>query len=173
MNRTEKEEIISTIKDHFQNANAVYLIDYKGVDVEDINQLRRNFRNEGVTYKVFKNTLLKRAYDDLGSFEKFDDVLPGMTGVAFSGENFVAPAKIIKKYFDANSKFSLKGAYIDNAFYGSDDLEALASMPSKEEVIAGILGSINSPASGIVGALNGVIRDLVSVVDQIAQQKAA
>ena len=173
MNRTEKEELISQIKDHIQNSSSVYLIDYKGVNVEDINKLRREFRKEGITYKVFKNTLLKRAYDEIGNFEKFDDVLPGMTGIAFTGENFVAPAKIIKKYFDASGKFSLKGAYIEKTFYGGEHLNTLASMPTKEEVIAGILGSLNSPVSGVVGAIGAVMRDIVSIVDQISQKQAA
>lgn len=96
-----------------------------------------------------------------------------MTGFAFASENPVAPAKIIKKFYDASSKLSLKACYIDTQYYEGSQLNALATLPSKPEVVAGILASINSPAQGIVGAINAVMRDLASVVDEIAKKKAA
>lgn len=171
--RNEKAEIVEEIKHLLNNSRSVYLVDYQGVDVADINQLRREFNKEGVTYKVFKNTLVKRALDEVGGYDEFYDSLTGMTGFAFSGENFVAPAKIIKKYFDDTGKMKFKGCYIESDYYDSSKLETLASMPSKEEVMAGIVRSINSPAQGIAGAINAVMRDLANVVDQISKSKAA
>ncbi len=173
MNRTEKAEQIAEIKELFENSEAVYLVDYHGIDVADINSLRREFRKEDVTYKVFKNTLAKKAIEEIGGYEEFNDILVGMTGFIFTGENFVAPAKIIKKYFDEKKIFSLKGAYIDSTFYSGDKLNVLASMPTKDEIMASIVGSIAQPATGIVGAINAVMRDLVSVVDQISKKEAA
>ena len=173
MNRTEKAEQVAEIKELLQNSTAVYLVDYHGVNVADINDLRRQFLKEEVTYKVFKNTLAKRAMDEAGGYEEFNDLLVGMTGFAFTGENFVAPAKIIKEYFSKNKKFALKGAIIDGTFYGADKLDVLASMPTKEEIMASIVGSIANPATGIVGAINAVMRDIVSVVDQISKKEAA
>ncbi|MBI1938860.1 MAG: 50S ribosomal protein L10 [Ignavibacteriales bacterium] len=173
MNKAEKAEIIEQIKELVGKSSAVFLVDYKGVNVEDINKLRSGFRKEGVTYKVFKNTLFKKAIEQVNGYEKFNDQLVGMIGVAFTGENFVAPAKIIKKYFDEKGKLVFKGCYIESAFYGSDQLNTIASMPTKEEIIAGIIGSVASPASGIVGAINAVIRDLVSVIDEVSKKKAA
>ena len=73
-------------------------------------------------------------------------------------ENYVAPAKIIKKYFKDKNKFSFKGSYIESQFYGAEQLDVLASMPTKEEVMASIIGSIAAPASGIVGAINAVMQ---------------
>ncbi|HOI30722.1 MAG TPA: 50S ribosomal protein L10 [Melioribacteraceae bacterium] len=173
MKKTEKVEIVEKIKELVNNSSGMFLVDYRGVSVEDINKLRANFRKEGVTYKVFKNTLFKKALEQIGGFEKFNSQLVGMIGVAFAGENFVAPAKIIKKYFDDTKKFSFKGCYIDTAYYGADQLDTIASMPTKEEIIAGIIGSVASPATGIVGAINAVIRDLVSVIDEVGKKKAA
>ena len=89
------------------------------------------------------------------------------------GDNSVAPAKIIKKYFDAKQKLALKACYIEDQYYDGSKFVELASLPSKNEIIAGILSSINAPASGIVGAINAVMRDLVSVVDQISKREAA
>ncbi|MCF8259564.1 MAG: 50S ribosomal protein L10 [Melioribacteraceae bacterium] len=172
MNKQEKAEQIAEIKEMLANSNGVYLVDYSGVSVEQISNLRREFSKEGVTYKVYKNTLFKKAVAD-GGFEEFNDVLVGMTGFAFSGDNFVAPAKIIKKFNDDKGKFNFKGCYLDSQFYGADQLKVLASMPTKEEVMAGIVGSIAAPASGIVGAINAVMRDIVSLVDEISKKKAA
>lgn len=173
MNKNEKVEMVSQVKELIQNSSAVYLTDYAGVSVEEITKLRNEFRKEGVKYKVLKNTLAKRAFHEIGGFERLDDYLVGMTGFAFADENPVAPAKVIKKFFDDKKKFPLKACYIDTQFYDGSNLSELASLPSKPEVIAGILGSINAPVSGIVGAINAVIRDLVSVVDEISKKQAA
>ncbi len=173
MNKTEKEEIISQIEEMLGNSTAVYLVDYHGVDVADISKLRRDFRKEEVSYKVFKNTLFKRAYDKVGGYEKFDDLMVGMTGVVFTGENYIAPAKIIKKYFDDKKKFVFKGAYIESEFYSGDKLDTLASMPTKEEVMASIVGSVAAPATNLVGVIGAVARDIVSIVDQISKKEAA
>src|SRR4030043_90328 len=142
MNKTEKAEIISQVKDLVSQAKGIFLVDYQGVNVEDINKLRRSFRKEGVTYKVFKNTLFKKALEESNSYEKLNDHLIGMTGIAFTGENYVSSAKIIKKYFDDTGKFRLKGCYIESEFYEGDKLNLIASMPTKEEIMASIVGSI-------------------------------
>ncbi len=173
MNKNEKNEIVSEVKDMINKSAAVFLTDYSGITVGDINSIRNEFRKEGVEYKVYKNTLFKRALDESGKFEKLSGHLVGMTGYAFSTDNPVAPAKIIKKYFDANQKLALKACYIDNQYFDGKNLNALANLPTKKEIIAGILGSLDSPASGIVGAINAVFRDLVSVVDEISKRQAA
>jgi large subunit ribosomal protein L10 len=173
MNKNEKEEIISQVKEMVEGSSAVYLTDYAGINVEDITNIRNEFRKQGVKYKVFKNTLFKRAIDQAGKYDKLSDHLVGMTGYAFATDNPVAPAKIIKKYFDDNQKLALKACYIEDQFYEGSKLDELASLPSKEEIIASIMGSLDSPVSGIVGVLNAVARDLVSVIDQIAQKQAA
>jgi large subunit ribosomal protein L10 len=173
MDKKTKHESVSHIKELVEKSTSMYLVDYAGINVEDISLLRREFLKENVTYKVFKNTLVKRVLKDIGGFEKFEPLLVGMTGIAFTSDNFIAPAKIIKKYSKDKNKFTFKGSYIESQFYGADQLDALASMPSKEEVMASIIGSIAAPASGIVGTINAVLRNLVSVVDEISKKKAA
>ncbi|BDQ04360.1 50S ribosomal protein L10 [Ignavibacterium sp.] len=172
MNKNEKSEIIAEAKELIEKSTAVYVADYSGVNVADISELRNQFRKEGVTYKVFKNTLFKRALAETGKYSKLADNLEGMSGFAFAFDNPVAPAKIIKKYFDANKKFSLKACYIETEFYSGNQLDQLATLPTKADLIAGILSSINAPASGIVGSINAVFRDLVSVIDQISKKAA-
>lgn len=173
MNRNEKSEIISEIKGLLESSSAVYLTDYHGINVEDISSLRNQFRNEGVRYKVYKNTLVKRALDEIGKYDKIADHLTGMVGFAFTTTNPLAPAKIINKYFGDKDKLSLKACYVEGEYFDGSQLKTLATLPTKKELIASIMGSLNSPVSGIVGTINAVMRDLVSVVEQISQREAA
>ena len=173
MNKNEKSEIISEIKELFESSSAVYLTDYHGINVEDISSLRTQFRNEGVRYKVYKNTLVKRALDEIGKYDKIADHLTGMVGFAFTTTNPIAPAKIINKYFGDKEKLSLKACYVEGEYFDGSQLKTLSTLPTKKELIAGIMGSLNSPVSGIVGTINAVMRNLVSVVEQISKREAA
>lgn len=105
MNKTEKQKSVAEIKELIESSTAIFLVNYSGVDVENINKLRKSFIKEGVTYKIFKNTLAKRAFAEIGGYDHFDEQLVGMTGFAFVGENYVAPPKIIKKHFDTTKTF--------------------------------------------------------------------
>lgn len=173
MNKNEKSEVISEVRKLIDGSSALYLTNYSGISVAEITTLRNELRKEGVTYKVIKNTLFERALKESGKYSKLEDYLTGMIGFAFASGNPAAPAKIIKKYYDSSKKFELKACYIEGQFYDGSRLTELANLPSKEEIIASILGSLNLPASGIVGAINAVLRDLVSVVDQISKREAA
>lgn len=173
MNKNEKSKIISEVRVLIDGATALYLTNFSGISVSEITNLRNELRKEGVTYKVIKNTLFERALKESEKYEKLADYLTGMTGYIFTSSNPVAPAKVIKKYFETSKKFELKACYIEGQFYDGSRLSELATLPSKEEIVAGILGSLNSPASGIVGAINAVFRDLVNVVDQISKREAA
>lgn len=172
MNRDEKNEVISEVKELLEDSTAVYLTDYSGINVEDISDLRNQFRKEGVRYKVFKNNLFKLALDESGKYEKLADHLTGMTGFAFTSTNPVAPAKIINKYFGEKEKLSLKACYIEGEYYDSSHLKTLATLPSKNELIAGILGRLKSPISGVAGGINAIMRDLVSVIDAVSKKNA-
>ncbi|MHB8580030.1 MAG: 50S ribosomal protein L10 [Ignavibacteriaceae bacterium] len=173
MNKNEKSEIVSDVKEMIEKSTAVYVTDFKGINVADISAIRNDFRKEGVNYKVIKNTLFIRAIKETGKYTQLEDHLVGMAGYAFTSKNPVAPAKIIKKYYDEKQKLALKACYIEDQFYNGSQLDELAKLQTKEEIIAGILGSISSPASGIVGAINAVMRDLVSVIDEISKKQAA
>lgn len=172
MEKDRKSDVISEIKENLENSMAVYLVDYKGIDVEDINEIRRNFRKEGIKYKVYKNTLFQKAIEsrEEPAYKELSNLLVGMTGYVFAGDNYVEPAKIIKKYSKEKDKLNLKGCIIENQYYPGDQIDAISSMPTKPEIIAGILGSLDSPISGIVGVLSGLARDLANIIDQRCQQ---
>jgi len=171
MKKEEKNVIIQEIKELAKVSDAIYVIDYAGVNVEDITNLRRQFRNSNVKYKVYKNTLIQKALDELGGYGDLKKVLKGMNGFAFVKDNVSIPAKIIEKYYNEKQKFSLKGCYLSGQFYDGSKLKELANLPTKEDLIASIIGSIYAPASGIVGAINAVMRDIVSIIDQISKKE--
>ena len=106
-------------------------------------------------------------------FEKLDEMLHGPTGIIFAKENPVAPAKILKKFFDKLERPKLKIAIVEDSAYDSKQLNTLAALPSKEELISSILSSLDSPASGIVGSVNALMRDLFSVIEEVGKKQAA
>lgn len=173
MKKQEKQEVIDQVSELLASSSAVYVTNYSGINVEDISKLRREFREKGVEYLVVKNTLFKRALEQSGKFSELDGILVGMNGFIFAKEDAIAPAKIIQKYFDTSQKLSLVGCSIEGQFYDGSRLKEIAALPGKPEIIASIISSVNAPASGIVGTLNAVLRNLVSVIDQISKKDAA
>lgn len=177
MEKSKKLEITDEILKLIDSADALYLIDFTGMTVEQVDNLRDEFYKSGINYKVVKNTLALRAIKQSQNFAKYEEKLGGFlkgpTGIVFSGDDPVAPAKIIKKFFDKGEKPKLKAAIVESEMYGSGKLNELASILSKNELIAGILLCLESPVSGIVGSINAVMRDLASVIEEAAKKKAA
>ncbi len=173
MKRSEKETIIAEIAEKASRAAAMYFSDFSRLTVAEETELRREFRKNGVEYTVVKNTLARKALEQLTGYDRVFDKLVGPTGIAYSYDDPSVPAKIIKKFFEKTGKFQLKAAIIEKQVFDASKLEQLANMPTRKDIIAAILGSINSPASGIVGAINAVMRDLVYTIDAIEKKKAA
>ncbi|CAN5492914.1 50S ribosomal protein L10 [soil metagenome] len=177
MIKEKKAELQSEIGELLESSSALYFADFQGLTVEQVNALRSDFYGAKVKYKVVKNTLFLRALEASGKFSSFreqlDSVLKGPTGVVFATDDPVSPAKIIKKHFDKLEKPKLKSAIIESEVYDAKSLNALASMQTKPELISGILSSLDSPASGLVGVLNAVMRDLSSVIEEVAKKQAA
>ncbi|MCX6156540.1 MAG: 50S ribosomal protein L10 [Ignavibacteriota bacterium] len=177
MEKSKKNEIIAEIKEMMNNAPAIYLIDFVGMTVADVNNLRGEFYKAEIKYKVVKNTFAIRALQESeqysGFVENLKGHLKGNTGIVFSGSNPIAPAKILKKVTEKVEKPKFKAAIVDGLYYGSDKMGLLASLLSKEELISGILSSLDSPVSGIVGSINAVVRDLASIIEEAAKKRAA
>lgn len=176
MDKTKKTQVTQEIKDMLNDSKALYFADFTGLTVAEANELRDEFYKSNLKYRVVKNTLLKRALSDSENYsesvEEFSQYLVGPTGVVFATDDPVSPAKILKKYFDKSEKPKLKIAFVDNQIFESDKLNMLASMLTREELIAGICGSLNSPVSGIVGSINAVMRDLFSVIEEVARKNS-
>ncbi|MCX6160531.1 MAG: 50S ribosomal protein L10 [Ignavibacteriae bacterium] len=177
MDKAKKNELTAQIKEMMDNSAAVYFTNFAGMTVFQVNEMRDEFFKAGIKYKVVKNTLALKAIGESSSYSGFiNDIagfLKGNTGIVFSGGDPVAPAKILKKLSDKSDKPKFKVAVVDNMFFGEGKLNELASLLNKEELISGILVCLNSPVSGIVGAINAVMRDLASVIEEAAKKKAA
>ena len=173
MKRSEKDQIIAEVKEKAGRAKGMFFADFTGITVEEINELRREFRKSKIDYQVVKNTLAKKALESVGGY---DTVLPRLqkpTAIAFAYDDPVAPAKIIKKFREKNEKLVLKVCVIEKQVFEGTKLNDIAKLPTRGEIIAGVLGSIQAPMTGIVGAIGAVMRDIVNVIDQIEKKKAA
>lgn len=166
-----KTEKISEIKDSISKAKVAIVSDYRGLTVAEITELRRKLQEEKGDLKVVKNTLTKIAIEGT-AFENLGEFLKGPSAIAFGFGDEVAPAKIITKFIKEKKKTEIKGGVIDGKAINVDEVKQLSSIPSREELYAKMLGSINSPASGIVGCINGVMSSLVRAIDEVRKQKA-
>lgn len=121
------------------------LVDYKGITVEEDTQLRKELREAGVNYFVEKNTMLKRAFDNIG-MEGFDEVLNGTTAIALSADDQTAPARILGKFAEkSDEKFNLKAGFVEGVVYDETGVKALSKIPSKEILLAQLVGSLQGP----------------------------
>ena len=173
MKRSEKEHIISGIKEKAERAKGMFFADFTGITVEQINELRREFRKSDIGYEVVKNTLARKALEGIEGYDKVLDTLERPTAIAFAFGDPVAPAKIMKKFREKHNKLDVKICVVERQVFDSKELDRLAKLPSRPEMIAGILGSINAPIAGLAGAVGAVMRDLVNIIDAIEKKKAA
>ncbi|HLX12482.1 MAG TPA: 50S ribosomal protein L10 [Bacteroidota bacterium] len=173
MKRSEKEQIVAEVTEQLKLAKSMFFADFTGITVEQINELRREFRKSNIDYRVVKNTLARKALESVGGYDTVTPKLSGPTAIAIGYDDPVAPAKIIKKFREKHSKLDVKACVIEHQVFEGSQLDMLAKLPSRAEMIAGILGSIQAPISGVVGAISAVMRDLVYVVDAIEKKKAA
>ena len=173
MKRSEKEQIVAEVAEVVGRASGMFFTDFSGLTVEQATELRREFRKSGVQYRVAKNTLIRKALENVTGYDKVYDNLAGPTGVAFAFDDAVAPAKIIKKFSDKHGKLRLKVCVIEKQVYDGARLDELSKLPTRKDLMAGILGVIQSPLAGVPTVLNAVMRDLVSVIDEVGKKKAA
>mgnify|MGYP003793131679 CR=1 FL=1 len=172
----KKSNTVENLKERLAGAKAIILVDYKGINVEQVNKLRNLFKEAKVDYLVQKNTLIKIALNELG-INDLDVYLQGPTAVAISKDDEVTPAKVLVKFVkdvmeDANfPKF--KGGLISGKVMNQSELQKIAQLPSREELLARIMGSMQAPLSNFVNVSQGIIRKFVYAIDALAKQKAS
>ena len=170
-----KQAVVAQLKEQLESAKGVVLTSYKGLTVAQDTELRRELREAGVSYHVVKNTMLRIAAKEAG-IEGIEEHLEGTTAFAFSTEDAVAPAKVICGFIKKNKLedaevLTVKVGMVEGKVIGVDEVKALAALPSREELIVKLLGSMNAPISNTVNVLQGVIRNAVYVLDAIRSQK--
>ena len=167
-----KSEKVDAIKQKVEKAQVAILTEYKGYSVEEITKLRRAIQKDGGDYMVTKNTLAKLAVQGT-EYEVLVDLLKGPVAIAFGFEDQVAPAKAVSKFIKESKKGAILGGCLDGKLLSAKEAEDLAKLPSKEELYAKILGSINSPASGIANSINAVMAGLTRAMAAVRDQKTA
>ena len=171
----KKEAVVAEIQNWLKNSQGLVITSYKGLNVATDTQMRRELREAGVTYKVVKNTMLRIAAKSVG-IEGLESHLEGTTAIAFSTTDAVAPAKILCDFMKKNKLedagiLTIKAGILDGKVIEEKDVKALAALPSKEELIAKLLGSMNAPLSNTVGVLSAIIRNAVGVIAAIRDKK--
>ncbi|MBR1616646.1 50S ribosomal protein L10 [bacterium] len=167
-----KNEKVEYYKSRFENAKVAVVADYRGFTVEEITELRRALQAEKADLTVTKNTLCKVATKGT-NYEAIADVMQGPTAVAFGYGDEVSAAKILAKFIKENKKGEITGAVLEGKLLSAEEAKQLALMPSREELYAKMLGSINSPASGLVYSINGVMSALTRAVAAVRDKKQA
>ena len=166
MLRTEKEEAVKVLQERFAKMSSAVLVDYTGMTVEEVSELRDTFRKRGVEYRVVKNTLVKRALADEPWSEGLGSALQGMTGIAWSFEEPSAAARIVKEYVKTNEKLKIKAGVLDGQILDAKAVEAqLASLPSKDEARAILLATLMAPAQSLVRLLSAPAQNFVLLLE--------
>ena len=153
-----KAPVVDEIKGYVAEAKSAVLVDYRGLTVEQDTRLRKQLREAGVVYKVYKNTMLHLAFEGT-DYAKLDENLEGPTAIAFGIEDETAPARILSKFAKTAPALEIKGGVVEGTFYDAEGMKAIAAVPSREELLSKLLGSMQSP-----------ITNFARVINQIAEQ---
>lgn len=170
-----KIDKVKNLVERLRGAKAIVLVDYKGINIEQVNELRNRFRAEKVDYLVQKNTLLKIALNELGITE-LDDHLIGTTAVAICLDDEVTPARVIAKFkkeiMEDASFPSFKVGYVSGHIFGIEELNYLATLPTRDELLGRVVGGMAAPITGFMAVNLGIIRKFFYAVDAIIEKQA-
>jgi len=175
MTREEKVQVVAELKEMLGDSDHFYITDTGGLTVAEINKFRGMCYKEGIEYRVFKNTLIKKALEESESdFSDLYPVLKGFSGMMFIKENANAPAKLIKKFQkdDPQDRPAFKAASIDSdIFIGADELTALSKLKSKQELIGEVITLLQSPAKNVISALSSGGDTLAGIVKTLSEKE--
>lgn len=151
----KKQALVEEITDKFKNSQSTVLVDYRGLDVEEVTDLRKQLRDAGVDFKVYKNTMSKRAAQnaELGELE---EALVGPTAIAFSNDDVVAPAKILNGFAKEHEKLEIKGGVIEGKIASLDQIQELAELPNYEGMVSMLLSVLQAPVRNFAYAVKAV-----------------
>ena len=163
---------VAEIKERFNACPNVLLVDYRGLDVQSVSKLRRELREAGGEMIVYKNTLTQIAMREL-ALPSMEDLLEGPSAFIFAEGDPVASAKVLSNFAKENTALELKGGLVQSQIIDESGLQALAKLPSREELLAKLLGTLGNPARGMVTVLSGPARGLVTALSALKDQKEA
>ena len=165
-----KVENISELEGLFKKADSIFLTDFTGLNVEKINELRDKFFEQGVDFRVVKNTLSKIAFHNCGITE-LDDYLKGPNAIALGYKDPAVPARIIYDFARQNEKPTIKSCLFEGRLFGPDKVGLIKDLPTRQEAVAQLLAQIQTPLSNFVGGLNEIIRSFIAVLEAVIQKR--
>lgn len=172
MNRQEKEHIVESLKNDFAANQTAFVVNYQGMGVAQVSSLRKELRDKGGTFKVAKVTLIKRAIHDLPFSEGLSPFLKDQVGIVFADKESPAVAKVLYNFSKKNQKLNVLAGRMDSTILNKDSVIVLASLPSREILLAKVCGALNSPIVGLVGTLHSMLVKLLLVLKAIEQKKS-
>lgn len=170
MPRPEKEAVVNEVAEIFKEAKSVFLTDFQGLNVEQMIDFRRQCRKEAVGYRVVKNTLTRLAAKEAGMDEILEHI-EGPSAIAYSYEDPSAPARVITTFAKVHERPVIKVSRFEGKFYGPESVQTIASLPSKDVLLAKLLGTCNAPVRGLVGTINGLLQKLVMTFDAVKNSR--
>jgi large subunit ribosomal protein L10 len=172
MPTVRKEEVVAEIKARLSESGSVIIADYRGLTVKELQQLRVKLREAGSEVKVYKNSLTEIAVREL-ALPSLDEYLAGPSAMVFAGDDPVPSAKALTDFAKAHAQLEIKGGLVQNQVVGAAEVKAIAALPSREELVAKLLGTIQNPLTQFVRVLNGPASAFARVLGAIADQKQA
>ncbi len=171
--RQRKEENVAQLQDQLSQLKLMVMTDYRGLTVPEINELRANLRAEGITYNVTKNTLLRIAAKNTENLADIDpSTFVGPMALAISTEDEVAPARVVFQYAKQHDALEIVGAVTgDGKVLTPAEVKALATLPTRDQLLAQVVGTIAAPLSGLVGVMGANVRGIVTVLNAIKESK--
>ena len=171
MLKTDKEKTVSQLQERLALTKSLFLTDFRGLTVEEISKLRRDLKEKKAEYKVTKNTLIRRAAEN-SEFKGILDSLKGPTGLVFSYEDPLAPAKALYELFRKLERPKVKIIWMEGRVFDQSHLKTLAALPGREVLLAQVVSGLNSPLANLVGTLQGVLREFVCTIEAIQENKS-
>jgi len=169
--RQQKQEVLDNLTADLQNAKSATLVTFSAITVKSDQELRRSLKAENISYGVVKKTLLRKVFEKLGYDQTPLDNLNGNITLAVSNEDEVAPAKLVSQFIKTNKGMDIQGGFLENKWVDAVKINALALLPSKDELIAKTVGTIKAPLNSLVNVLAANTRNLVNVLNAIKDQK--
>ncbi len=165
-----KQPIVQEISETIKDAQSVVVVDYRGLTVAEDSQLRKQLREAGVVYKVYKNTLVSRAVEGT-AFESLRDVLEGPSAFAVSADDATAPARILSEFAKKAPKLEIKAGVVEGTYYDAEGMKAIATIPSREVLISKLLGSLQSPITNLARVLNQIAENGGAADTEVAAEE--
>lgn len=172
MNRQDKEQVVQFLKESFQDSQASFLVGCKGMTVAQVGKLRRELREKGGSFKVAKLTLVRKATQNMPDIKQLDSYLKDQVALVFAEGEAPAVAKVLKEFEKNNKELSIIAGCMDNVVIGRDSVLILASLPSREVLLAKLCGTMKAPIAGFTNVLNMLLLRLLFVLKKIEEQKA-